>query len=104
VALLANIGVSRKLRAGVVLCGVQHASVEQGKPGAAIHCPLEHFQPVYLTLSRAGDPGKIKSSLDGANIAPQTGGKCFERCTCGGVEHLNQGFLVLSELAQASIT
>ena len=55
-ALLANFGFSRTLRAVVALCGVQDTGAEKLEASAAVHGPLEHLQPVDLALHGARRP------------------------------------------------
>ena len=47
---------SRNFRAVVLLCGVENPGAQELEPGAAIHGPLQHFQPIDLALHRARRP------------------------------------------------
>jgi transposase len=69
-ALTMNIGFSRKFRAVVALCGMQHASSEQAEARAAIHRSFQHLEPVYLALSGAGGPGQVEGRLHGTEVPP----------------------------------
>ncbi len=48
-------GLSRNLRA-VLSRSVKDAGPKKREPGAAIHGPLQHFQPIDLALHRAAGP------------------------------------------------
>ncbi len=50
---------------------MQDASAEQSEAGAAEHCSFQHLEPIDLSLSEAGGPGKIEGGLHGTEIVPQ---------------------------------
>jgi len=75
------------------LSGMEDSLSQEREARAAIHRPLQHFEPVDLSFGRACGPWQVESGLHRVEVAAQADGKRGERREISGGQHIDQDLL-----------